>query len=234
MSPGNRAALANGAVPIFEKPQDGGGGIEAFQSVVAAEEKGAKMPAIGIAQAAGAVIIFGEEESGVGAVGGIFEKELVDGAQEMLRLIESDGALAAQIRLQIGHQESSGDSFSGNVADHEAEPLAAEIEEIVIIAADLASLDADAGVLERGQGRQRLREEPGLHLFGNFQFLGRAAFGFELLGHGAALRFDFAAQLIEFHQREGISIEIFEAGEHAAPYGCLVCGRCRLILAAHT
>ena len=78
------------------------------------------MPAIGVAQAARLVVVFGEEERGVGAVGRVLVKELVHRPQEALRLIESDGALAAQIRLQIGHQESGGDSLSGNVADHQA------------------------------------------------------------------------------------------------------------------
>src|SRR6266849_1124776 len=51
-------------------------------------------------------------------------------------------------------------TFAGNITDHQPEPLAAEIEEVIVIAADLASLDADTRVLERGQGRKRLREEP--------------------------------------------------------------------------
>src|SRR5438034_3448621 len=45
---------------------------------------------------------------------------------EALWLIQSDGALAAEIGLQIGHQESSGDSFSGDVADDEAEARSEE------------------------------------------------------------------------------------------------------------
>src|SRR5712664_1812750 len=106
------------------------------------------MAAIGVTQAACGVIVFGEEESGEGAVRRIVAKELVHGAQEALWLVESDGALAAQIGLKIGHEESGGDSLSGNVANDEAEALAAEIQEVVIITADFAGLDAQAGVFE--------------------------------------------------------------------------------------
>ena len=175
------------------------------------------MAAVGVAQAAGGVVIFGEEEGGEGAVGSVVAKELVHRAQEALGLIESNGALAAQIGLKIGHQEGGGDAFSGDVADDEAEAFAAEIEEIVIIAADFASLDAKAGIFERFQGRQSLREETRLNLFGDFEFLGAAAFGFEPVGKGAALRFDGLGHLVEADQRKGIAVEIPETGKDAAP-----------------
>src|SRR5216684_657840 len=100
------------------------------------------MAAIGVAQAAGGVIVFGEEESGEGAVGCVVAKELVDGAKEALGLVEGDGALAAQVGLQVSHQEGGGDAFPGDVADDETDALAAEIQEVVIIAINFASLDA--------------------------------------------------------------------------------------------
>src|ERR1700694_4600535 len=98
------------------------------------------MATICVAQAACSAVVFGEEERGEGAIRSIFAEELVHGAQEALRLVQGNCALAAQIGLQIGHQESGGDSFSGDVADHEAEPLLAEIQEVVIIAADFEML----------------------------------------------------------------------------------------------
>ena len=102
-------------------------------------------------------------------------------------MFQSDGALAAQIRLQIRHQQSRGDSFARDVADHQPQALLTEIQKIVVIAAHLAGLDANARIIERAKGRQRLREKPGLHHACNFQFLGRTAFEFQLLGDGAAL-----------------------------------------------
>src|SRR6266851_4759443 len=155
------------------------------------------MAAIGVAQAAGGVVVFGEEESGEGAVGSVVAKELVDGAKETLGLIEGDGALAAQIGLKVGHQEGSGDAFSGDVADDKTDALAAEVEEVVIIATDFASLDAQASIFESFEGRHSLRKETRLHLLGDFKFLHGAAFGFQPPGEGAALRFDGVGYFIE-------------------------------------
>src|SRR5437879_13911877 len=100
------------AIPILEDSQYGGRGIEPLHGVIAVEEKSGEMAAIGVAQAAGGVVIFGEEESGESAVRRVVAEKLVHRTQEALRLIESESALAAQIGLQIGHQESGGNSFS--------------------------------------------------------------------------------------------------------------------------
>src|SRR5229473_196685 len=175
------------------------------------------MAAIRIAQAAAGVIVFGEEESGEGAVGCVVAEELVDGAKEALGLVEGDGALAAQIGLKIGHQEGGGDAFPGDVADDETDTLAAEIEEVVIIATDFASLDAQASIFEGFEWWLRLGEEPGLGLFGNFDFLRGAAFGFQPPGEGAALRFDGVGHFVEADQRKGIAVGILEASKDAAP-----------------
>src|SRR5260370_13811202 len=158
------------------------------------------MATIRVAEAADGVVIFSEEEGGKGAVGCVVAEELVDGAKKALGLIESDGALAAQVGLKIGHQESSGDAFSGDVADDETDALAAEVEEVVIVTADFASLDAEAGVFEGFERRLRLREEPSLDLFGDFDFLCGAAFGLQPLGKGAALSIDGVGDLVETDQ----------------------------------
>ena len=137
-----QVAFAYGAIPILEDTEDSGGGVEALDGAIAAKHQAGEMAAIGIAQAASGVVIFAKEESGERAVGGVVAKEMVHGAHEALGLIESDGALAAKIGLQIGHQESGGDAFSRDVADDEAEAAAAEIEEIVIVSANLVGLEA--------------------------------------------------------------------------------------------
>ena len=153
-----KVAFANGAIPVLEYAEHGGCGVEALDGAIAAKHQTGKMAAIGKTQAACGVVIFAKEESGESAVGGVVAKEVVYGAHEALGLIESDGALAAEIGLQIGHQESGGDALSGNVADDEAEAAAAKIEEVVIIAANLAGLDAKTGVFEGFERRLRLWE----------------------------------------------------------------------------
>jgi hypothetical protein len=62
-----------------------------------------------------------------------------------------------------------------------------------------------------------LGKQAGLNLFGDFQFLGGAAFGFELGGEGSAMSFDPACDFVEADQSEGVSVGIFEAGMNSAP-----------------
>src|SRR5262249_10952241 len=92
-----------------------------------------------------------------------------------------------------------------------------EVEEIVIVAADLTSLNANTCVVERGKRRQGLREESGLHLFRDFELLGSATFRFELFGQRAPLCVERLAHFIEAHQRKDIPVHIFEAREDSSP-----------------
>src|SRR5208282_5986271 len=108
------------------------------ERAIAAQKKSAKVSAVGVAQEPRFVVVFGKKQRGVGVLRRILVKELVHGAQEAFWLIESNGALAAQICLQIRHQKSSRNSLPGNITDHQSEPLAAEIEKIVIVTADMA------------------------------------------------------------------------------------------------
>ncbi len=135
----------------------------------------------------------------------------------MIGLLLSDGAEAAQVGLQVGHQERGGDAFAGDVCNHKAETILAEVEKVVIIATDLAGLDADTGVFQSVERRQSLREEAGLDVFGDFEFVSGAALGFLLCGDSAALRFHGVGQLVEADEREGIAVDIAEASDDAAP-----------------
>ena len=153
-----KLAFADFAIPLFENAEDGGGGVEARYGIVATEKKSREMAAVGVAEQANGVIVFGEEKRGVGAVGCVFAEELVYGAQQTVGRLLGNGAEAPQIGLQVGHQERGGDSFAGDVCYDEANAALAEIEEIVIVTADLAGLDADARVFESSERRQGLRE----------------------------------------------------------------------------
>src|ERR1700741_5015590 len=110
-------------------------------------------------------------------------------------MIQSDGGLAADVCLQVGHQKSGGDGFSKNFADDQAEcSLAeivfAEVEKVEVIASHFPSLQAKTGIFEGLRLGMDLREQPGLHLLGDFEFLGNTALRFKLLGECAALGFD--------------------------------------------
>lgn len=77
---GTELAFGDGAFPILEDAQDGGGGGKAFEGIVGAEDQRRKVAAVDVAEAARRVVVLGEEESGEGGVGGIVAKELIDGA----------------------------------------------------------------------------------------------------------------------------------------------------------
>jgi len=72
---------------LFEEAEDGGGRVEPLNLAVAAKKNAREVAAVGVAQSAGVVVVVGEEDGGVGAVGGVLEKESVDGLKEELRLV---------------------------------------------------------------------------------------------------------------------------------------------------
>ena len=62
-----------------------------------------------------------------------------------------------------------------------------------------------------------LREQPGLDLLRNFDFLGGAALGFVSLSQGAPLRFHAAREFVETCKAEPVSVSILKAGVDASP-----------------
>ena len=177
------------------------------------------MAAIDIAQAAGRDMVIGEEESGERAVGRVLREELVDDAKNIFQAIVRDGALAAQIGLQIGHEEGGGDAFAGDVADNETETVRAEVEEIVIIPADGARGITVTGIVERLNRRANLGKKTALDFVGDFEFLGGAAVEFEFGGSGAALGFEGVCDFVEADERERVAVGIAEACGDTAPNG---------------
>src|SRR5258708_288996 len=184
------------------------------------------MTGIGIAKAAGLVVVLCEEEGCKSAVGRILVEEAIYREQEALRLFQNKrhvgaarvaGALVSEMRLEIGHQESCRDSFAANIADHQAKLIAAEIEKIVIIATYVAGLDANGCVFQGGKSRMGLWEEPRLDVPGELQFLAQAMFGFRPLGMGAALCLNLAVDRVITQKREGVSIGVFKSGRDCAP-----------------
>src|SRR5215471_18876852 len=97
------------------------------------------MAAVDIAQIAGRVVVVGKKKRGEGAVRRVVTKEAIDFLQQALRLFECQGELAAQVGLQIGHQQRGGNSLPGDIGDHKAKAVGTELEEVVVVSADGAS-----------------------------------------------------------------------------------------------
>src|SRR5271155_6013450 len=110
-------------MPFFEETEHGGGGVEPADLAVFSEDDAGEVAAVGVAEAAGGVVVVGEEDGGVGGVGGVLEEKAVDGLEEEFRLVAGEGELAAGICLEIGHEEGGCDAFAGDVSDDEAETL---------------------------------------------------------------------------------------------------------------
>ena len=92
-------ALTDFAIPFLEYAEDGGGGVEAVNRIVTAEDECRQMAAVDVAEAAGRDVVIGEEERGEGPIRSVLGEELIDGLEETLRVIERDSALAAEIGL---------------------------------------------------------------------------------------------------------------------------------------
>src|ERR1700737_2059678 len=133
------------AIPLTEKPEHGSSGVQPFHRAVAPKQKSGGVPAIGVAQALIFSVLIQQKQGDVGALCRISVKELVHGLESAHRLIRIDRALAAQVRLQIGHRSNS---FAGDVANHQGEPLFPKAQKIVIITTHLASLNAGARIVE--------------------------------------------------------------------------------------
>ena len=175
------------------------------------------MAAVAVAQSAGRFVVLGKKERGESSIRRVLTKKLIDGTQKALRLILGESGLAPQVSLKIGHQECRRNSLPRNVADDQAETLAAKVEKIVVVTANLACLMTNPGVFQRRDRRELLRKKTRLHLFRDLKLLRGAAFGFELFGDGAALRLDGVGDCVEADEQEGVAIEIPETGEDASP-----------------
>ena len=208
-------------IPFFEEAEDGGGRVEPVDFAVLPEDDAGEVAAVGIAKAAGDVVVVGEEDGGVGGVGGVLEEEAVDGLEEDLGLVASQGELAAEVGLEVGHEKSCRDAFAGDVADDESESLAVEGQEVVVVAAHVARLKADAGVVEGFKWGKSLREEAGLDLAGDLELLCGAAVGLDFCGGDLALLLDLAGELVSADQLEAVAVHVLETSKGDSEDGLL-------------
>lgn len=216
-----KGAFADFAIPFSEDAKDSGGGLKAIQGAVAAQDQRGKVTAIGVAKAAGRNVVIRIEKSSEGSVGRVLGEQLVDGLKKALGLVERNGALAAEIGLEIGHQESGSDTFAGNVADDETEAVRAEVQEIVVVTADGASGMAVTRIVQPANRRTDLREKAALDFVGDFEFLSGAAFGIELGGGGPTLGFEGMGHFVEADDGKDVTVHVAKTRDDAAPDGRL-------------
>ena len=179
---GRERKFLRDACPVGGHADHRGSGMEALDGAVDAEKERGVVTAIGILEQAGNVVVDGEEESGVAVVGSAVKEKLVDGVEEAREIVESNGVAAAKIGLKISHQQSASNSLPGNVGENKSEARGTEIEEIEIVAANLAGLHAGSGVIESAERRTDLREKARLDVAGNVHFMSGATFGFHAIG----------------------------------------------------
>src|SRR5262249_50395211 len=130
--------------------------------------------------------------------------------QKSFRLFPGRRALAAQSRLEIGHEQSGSDTFARYVRYYQAEPPAAQIKKIVIVSTDGPSGMANPRIDKGSNQRLALWKQTRLHLLGDCQVVCSLTLSFQLGGLGAALCFERARRLIDLNQRETIPVHIFK------------------------
>src|SRR5262249_18435634 len=120
-------------------------------------------------------------------------------------------------RLKICHQQSSRNALARYIGNHQAEPSLAEIQKVVIIAADGASGVAKANIGEGLKRRIPLWEEARLYLLGDCQVVSGLTLGLQRSRFRTALRLKSASGIIDLNKRETVPVHIFEKGETRLP-----------------
>src|SRR5207244_6297601 len=92
-----------------------------------------------------------------------------------------------------------------------------QLKKVIIIAADLASLNANPRTFKGRKGRLCLREESCLYLSGNFQLLGSVPFRCQPLLMCATLLLDFPSHLVRAQKGKQIPVHVLEASGDRAP-----------------
>src|SRR5262249_19080883 len=105
------------------------------------------------------------------------------------------------------------------IGDHQAEPSLAEIQKIVIIAADGASGVANANIGEGFKRRMPLWQEARLYLLGDCQVVSGLALCLQLCRLRTALLLKSARGIVDLNKRETVPVHIFEKGEPRLPCG---------------
>lgn len=93
--PGRQLAFLYDAIPLFKQSEYGARGTEPFHTVIAPEKNAGHMTAVGVAQTLFLVVVVGEEQCRVRALGSILVQELIDRSQELSGIIGSHRTLTS-------------------------------------------------------------------------------------------------------------------------------------------
>jgi len=111
----------------------------AFQNVIVAEQESGKMSASSRTQKLPSCRRIRQEEAGVSAVRRIVIEQLVTERKRRSGSSSARHTGCAGSPANLPSEKSGGDSFPGNVTEYQPEPSSTQIEEVIVIAADLAA-----------------------------------------------------------------------------------------------
>jgi hypothetical protein len=114
-------------------------------------------------------------------------------------------ALAAQVCLQIRHQQGGPDPFARDVLDHNGNAVTTEFKKVIIVAAHYR-LHTNARAVGPWNRRQPLWERPGLKLLRNLQFVGGQAPDYTALRLSLSLYLKGPCHIVEAGKGERIAI----------------------------
>ena len=128
------------------------------------------MAAVDKAHGAGGLVVIKVEERDVLLWRSSVKEKTIDRSQQIRRLARPAFDLAAKGGLQVRHEHGRSYALARHVGQNAGEPPFAQIEEIVVVAANRSGRHTAAGVIERSQRFQLLREQLLLHMAGDVQF----------------------------------------------------------------
>jgi len=168
---GFHASLSHRALPFPEQSQYRRGRRKPLDVSTSAQQERRTVSAVDIAQAARVVVITAEEEGRVAIGLRVTEEVIVHSSQQDGKVAAIDSGAVVEAPLQIRHEQGRRHPLAGNVGHDKPDSARSQVEEIIIVAADGARLNAPAGVIERSQGRPFPGEKLALHRSGHGDFL---------------------------------------------------------------
>src|SRR5512133_574473 len=136
------------ASPFIKKPQYSACGVKPLKLSGRPQQERRVVPTIRIAQPMYPIVILRKEQCRIRAINRVLVKQPVYRFQKLCRLLPCGYVLAAEVRLQICHQQRSWHALARNVSQYESQPLWPQAQEIEVIASHFAGRDAQSTIIE--------------------------------------------------------------------------------------